>query len=435
MLKSEELVNKLRPFIRLPPEQFVRNAAGLLLVEETKNVLLGNPELEKKGLINVLGEEGVEIMCNRVNEVVEGCKFFTNLEVKDPQQLRSPVDQPRRLSGSIDRDETIDSDETRRASDFDETLVASAKLFSSNDQVESKREMIDDIEYGVSDIAFKQNVEPDRVSPNEVAYFKKFISEVDRNPRRLKRIVNTYQLVAEVAKHRAVAEDRPEELVYKDERWSPFTSKIIKWICLCECYPYRMSLLVLIIEVRANILMCVLKSIKLRSCLLSPRCIMEGFKQKAAMNDIVAKRLEKQSEFVHPSSSPPSEFVRWHDQNDNEDENCRSITKPLSKDALTTTVYFRYIEGFVYAHKLSDKMLRLNSDAEQFAKLLMIPCGDDGSDDITVGDILGQRSPSDLGTSDEREGNFALISYSFNLNVAIDRFGTEFQRQRRGCRV
>ena len=30
--------------------------------------------------------------------------------------------------------------------------------------------------------------------------------------------------------------------------WKAFCGKIIKWVCLCECFPYRMSLLALIIE-------------------------------------------------------------------------------------------------------------------------------------------------------------------------------------------
>ena len=59
--------------------------------------------------------------------------------------------------------------------------------------------------------------------------------------------MNIFQVIVEVAKHRALSEDTPDKLVYKDPRWHPFTAKLIKWICLCECYPYRMSLLVLII--------------------------------------------------------------------------------------------------------------------------------------------------------------------------------------------
>ena len=359
LLKSKELVSELGPMTSLPPEVFLRHAARLLLVNETKTMLFGNETLKTNGLIKVLGDEGIEIMCNRLNEVVQGCQFYTNLGNDDP----------------------INDDPALALSAAEIDVAADTKLEDTTAAVKT----INGIECTSSDIVFEQRAEPDRVSPHELAYFEKFIAEVDRNPRRLKRIVNTYQLVTEVARHRAVAEDQPEELVCKDKRWLPFTSKLIKWICLCECYPYRMSLLVLIIE---------------------------DFEQKGAMNGVVAQRLKD-----HPDDVEQTKFVRWYDQTDES-----QLTTSLSKDELMTTVYFRCVEGFVYAHKIADKMLRLDSDAEQFAKLLMIPCSDDGSDDITVGDIIGLRSPSKmlrLGTDEDTDANFSLISYSFNLNAAM----------------
>ena len=328
LLKAEELVSKLGPTISaLSPEHFVRRAAEILLVDETKLLLFGDTTLQTptKGLIDVLGAEGVEIMCNRLNEVVQGCAFLedadegttlimegrtssdcqgtytrhsTDAVGGKPVWDRTKPDASRFLfytggawhcTASQGRDEIIANDgggsfchsapTTGPASDSDwsaaggsirrrplsqeekteETDAVAAEVettkesndASSDGPAVSKRERktVNGIVYEVFDIAFDQRVEPDRVSPHELASFEKFITEVDRNPRRLKRIVNTCQLATEVAKHIPVAEDRPEELVYKDERWLPFTSKLIKWLCLCECYPYRMSLLVLIIEV------------------------------------------------------------------------------------------------------------------------------------------------------------------------------------------
>ena len=49
----------------------------------------------------------------------------------------------------------------------------------------------------------------------------------------------------------------------------------------------------------------------------------------------------------------------------------------------------------MYVHKHADKMIRLDSDVEQFSKLIMMPCGEDndGHDyDITIDDILGPRT-------------------------------------------
>jgi hypothetical protein len=231
------------------------------------------------------------------------------------------------------------------------------------------------------------------VTSGELVKFEKFVSEIDRNPRRLKRIVNIYQLITEVAKKRPIAEERPEKVVYDDERWLSFTPKLIKWICLCECYPYRMSLLVLIIE---------------------------DFEQKGAMNDIIEERLKAQPDIE-------SKLVRWYDRTDENEQS--KVTTSLLKGELIATVYFRYVDRFVFAHKLSDKMLRLDSDAEQFAKLLVMPCTDDGSD-ITVGDILGlipdtgegelkARPGMDENSKQRYDSNFSLLSFSFNLNTAM----------------
>ena len=140
---------------------------------------------------------------------------------------------------------------------------------------------------------------------------------------------------------------------------------------------------------------------------------MEDFEQKGAMNDIVESRISH--------GEVPSKFVQWYDQTDKVDEQGQT-TKSLSKDELVATVYFRCVEGFVYAHKIANKMLRLDSDTEQFAKLLMTPCSEcmrhDGNGDITVGDILG-KPVSALGEVDRADTNFSLITYSFNLNAAM----------------
>merc|ERR1719183_286503 len=68
----------------------------------------------------------------------------------------------------------------------------------------------------------------------------------EANPRRLKRMLNTYQVIKAVANAMPMSEDEPNgDKVAASPRFLEFCGKLIKWLILCECYPYRMSLLVL----------------------------------------------------------------------------------------------------------------------------------------------------------------------------------------------
>ena len=396
VIKSAHLVKTLERIIslELEPKLFVIEAAKTLLDDATQKLLFGDEAKKTKGLINNLGEEGIEILCNRVNDAVQNCELSNMKEVSSSVQ-----ESTKRKKG--DEEESKKNSDAGNAEKVAEEKVEEKVELTSGTQpkIRSKRRFrkkLGSVEYDVfppPNIKLDLPEDHDRVTSGELVKFEKFVSEIDRNPRRLKRIVNTYQLITEVAKKRPIAEENPEKVVYDDERWLPFTPKLIKWICLCECYPYRMSLLVLIIE---------------------------DFEQKGAMNDIIEERLKTQPGIE-------SELVQWYDRTD-ENEPIK-VTTSLQKDKLISTVYFRYVDRFVFAHKLSDKMLRLDSDAEQFTKLLMMPCTDDGSD-ITVGDIIGLIPDRDedgdkalSGTDASREqrydSNFSLLSFSFNLNTAM----------------
>ena len=68
--------------------------------------------------------------------------------------------------------------------------------------------------------------------------------------------------------------------------WKEFSSKLVKWVCLCELYPYRMSLLVLIVL---------------------------DFEQKAAMNRLVKRReeeLKRQYDEMKPRAEDRTSFYR-----------------------------------------------------------------------------------------------------------------------------
>ena len=74
------------------------------------------------------------------------------------------------------------------------------------------------------------------------------VADARRDLRRLKRVVNVFQLAVAYAKRLALDETDPTETVYFDSRWPLFALKLIKFIVLCEEHPIRMSLLISQIE-------------------------------------------------------------------------------------------------------------------------------------------------------------------------------------------
>lgn len=65
-LECDKLVEKLGLLVDLDPTQLVRKAARLL----------GDVTRRTEKLLLILREEGVEIMCRRVNDAVQQCEFF-----------------------------------------------------------------------------------------------------------------------------------------------------------------------------------------------------------------------------------------------------------------------------------------------------------------------------------------------------------------------
>ena len=84
------------------------------------------------------------------------------------------------------------------------------------------------------------------VTETDLKLFTSLMDAVDPNPRHIKRVVNILQVINSVA-HNTLVDDEDVErgFVDKDDRWDEFRSRLIKWIILAECYPYRVSLLVL----------------------------------------------------------------------------------------------------------------------------------------------------------------------------------------------
>ena len=164
---------------------------------------------------------------------------------------------------------------------------------------------------------------------------------------------------------------------------------------VAECYPYRVSLLVLQILDR---------------------------EQKAMVNKSVERWPEdkrsglfqyRQGDRLGNVDGPPPDPA-FEDQ------------------ALASAVFFEHVEKKIYTHASSAKMLRLDGDAEVFALLLSKPIEirDDAAKkdvklDVRVEDILGPKVLADDKTM-ERDHKFSLLTYSFNLNPALrDQLGQD----------
>ncbi|KAJ8605434.1 hypothetical protein CTAYLR_003312 [Chrysophaeum taylorii] len=208
------------------------------------------------------------------------------------------------------------------------------------------------------------------VSSYEMDMFQLAVRHIEPNPRRLKRIVNTYQVILACVKYIRVTESHPQ-VVIDDPKWNEFQGKLIKWICLCECYPYRISLLILTLVDQQQIM---------------------------ATNAIAAKHPKKDVVFTYRLKD---EEKVMHTDDDT----------PIS------TAFFEFAEHVVYSHELSAKLLRLDGDNELFAEFLTTPVRfpDGEVGDITIGDILGPQADADAG----RDATWSLLSYSFNLNPAL----------------
>jgi len=78
----------------------------------------------------------------------------------------------------------------------------------------------------------------------------------------------------------------------------------------------------------------------------------------------------------------------------------------------------KYVEKYIHILLHSERLSRVDNDPEEFA-LLLLNCEVMG---VKCEDILGPRIKSDdedAAFKGERRKDFALLSYSFNLNTAM----------------
>ena len=204
------------------------------------------------------------------------------------------------------------------------------------------------------------------VSVAESRVFESLADLLDPNPRRLKRIVSVYALVTEVAKRMPLSEGSSKarlaaqcsverilacicvkvsllsplpmgalQAVGTDKNWIVLRPKLAKWLCLCECYPYRMSFLVLIIT---------------------------DLVQKQKVNRLRRKHPSLQHDYklVHYGKVKTSNAAAnsvLPDSTVDLDTNLE-----LADNMPIVEAYFRHVERYIYSHPTARKMLSLDGD-------------------------------------------------------------------------
>ena len=115
------------------------------------------------------------------------------------------------------------------------------------------------------------------------------------------------------------------QVVDTHSNWKGFCPKLAKWICLCENYPYRMSLLVLFIT------------------------------------DLVQKEMVNQLNTLHPSRSKYG-LVYYKKSRLTGVEADLDECLELKEDMPIVEAYFRHVERYIYSHNSAKKMLSLDGD-------------------------------------------------------------------------
>ena len=116
------------------------------------------------------------------------------------------------------------------------------------------------------------------------------------------------------------------QVVEDDPRWATLRPKLAKWLCLCECYQYRMSFLVLIIT------------------------------------DLVQKEMVNRLRCNHPSRGE-YKLVRYGKGGDSNAYARADESLELADDMPIVEAYFRHVERYIYSHPTARKMLSLDGDS------------------------------------------------------------------------
>ena len=358
---------KLRSSFRTDALNVVRTAA-LMLTEDTKR---------GAHLSDVLGDEGIEIMCRSVQEALDSMTFGAVLQ-KKVKKVSDPI-----ASGK-GAEESKEAAKEEKGETRDDTEIASKDAAEKEWIFASETLQVHEISIPVN---FKLS---EFLLPREcIDTFLHLAHYIDGNPRRTKRILNVFQVMHGLAELWPLSIYEPEKTVAKDKKiWPALCAKLIKWVCLCEMFPFRMSFLVHVVQ---------------------------DYAQMTAHNKLVHQEKNKNAEsrlFLYYQAFTPS----LQDEAASKDKD-QTETEKLSADMLIAELFAEKVERQLY-YEGSERLSILDSDADHFYNLLTMPvprCDKSGGMvNITVEDILGP-----LGNDDEPIGCLSLLHYSINLNPAL----------------
>ena len=210
------------------------------------------------------------------------------------------------------------------------------------------------------------------VSAAEQEALRAFAKQTSGNPRRLKRVINVFQLAVAYAKRLPLKETNQRQTVYLDSRWPLFALKLVKFIILCEEHPIRMSLLI---------------------------SQVEDAHQKAEVNGVCTSDMFQYLADDHQTAA-----------------------KHLEPSTLLATFYYKHVDPLYYLQQDASRNLMQDGDPENFAMSLSMKLPDDaikalpdraerydgpGGFDIVVQDLTGQNDA------------LRLLDYALNLSPAL----------------
>lgn len=262
---------------------------------------------------------------------------------------------------------SIDSDKHTK-NEFDKYLLENDDNEGNYDGNMSKKELFNKKLITVAQNKLRNLKTDDFSLPGHIRSLVSSLSDyMDKNPRKIKRIINMLLLVFEVAKRKIIKVGATNLIITELHCWTLFSRKLTLWIVLCEVYPFRMSMLV-------------------------SRLI--DFEQQLECNQ-------------HTMHSSIDIFYKARAEDIHED-----VQKI---DEMTVSrFYFCYVESYIYTVESSRKLLRIDGDPANFTRLLSYDVSLNSFDPkyLLCTDILVTRRS-------DRLVDLSILAYSFNLDPSI----------------
>jgi WD40 repeat protein len=208
-----------------------------LICQAAKSVLskyVATVEERSRGLAK---KERLELLCRSVNFCLYHFDFVFEVSSDQETSCSSPA-----LAAPLSDKEEKKQERQSTEEEEKEKEVVEAEA----EQEKKKIKVLNQYQSILSHISSSSR--PPLVQPEVLTALNEISLYLEPNPRKLKRLANILQLVTEVANYKPISEANQTQKLSMVPKWSLFSLKIVKWIGLSECYPFRTSLLVYILE-------------------------------------------------------------------------------------------------------------------------------------------------------------------------------------------